>query len=345
MEPSQTSKRKLVSICKIEDILPIEGNSEKVVLLIKGWKVLALANKFNKGDLVVFCEIDSFIPEFLAPELCKGKNLTTFNGVSGSIVKTFNYKKVTMQGHVFPMSVLPEYGKREYQEGEEVTKVLGILKYEEEAPDPQDNGSETKKFPDFIPKTEQERVQNINYKLSELKGMKLEITEKCDGNSMTAYSKDGHYANCSRNCELHKGADKGYGTMAKHYKLEEKLRKLGKNYAIQGEVIGEGILGYRYKIKGKDFYVFNVYDIDAKRFLTPVERRKLTDELGLKHCPVVNESYEFTGEETVESLLAMAEGKSLLNESVGREGLVFKSLDGEFSFKVISNEYLKTKTH
>ena len=41
---------------------------------------------------------------------------------------------------------------------------------------------------------------------------------------------------------------------------------------------------------------------------------------------------------TVEEILATADGKSLFGDN--REGLVFKRLDGKFSFKAISNWYL-----
>ena len=36
--------------------------------------------------------------------------------------------------------------------------------------------------------------------------------------------------------------------------LEEKLRTLGKNITIQGEIIGEGVQGNKYKLKGQKLY-------------------------------------------------------------------------------------------
>ena len=44
--------------------------------------------------------------------------------------------------------------------------------------------------------------------------------------------------------------------------------------------------------------------------------------------------------DTVDRLLELAEGKSILNSKTEREGLVFKSNNGGFTFKAISNTFL-----
>ena len=143
----------------------------------------------------------------------------------------------------------------------------------------------------------------------------------------------------SRNWEMQKADDNVYAKMFNEYDIKNKLWELGRNIAIQGEIIGPGIQGNQYKLDKQTFYVFDIYDIDAKKFLAPKERRELTQTLGLLHVPVV---YQNQGEHipmTLDGVLACAEGKSALNNSQ-REGLVFKSLDGSLSFKAISNKWL-----
>ena len=49
---------------------------------------------------------------------------------------------------------------------------------------------------------------------------------------------------------------------------------------------------------------------------------------------------DFTLPETIDDLLLMAEGKSILNIKTEREGLVIRSHDRKISFKAISNKFL-----
>ena len=65
-----------------------------------------------------------------------------------------------------------------------------------------------------------------------------------------------------------------YWQIAKKYRLDEILPTLDKQYAFQGEIIGEGIQKNPYKLTGQEFYIFNIYDIEKFRYLTPVERIK-----------------------------------------------------------------------
>jgi ATP-dependent RNA circularization protein (DNA/RNA ligase family) len=126
--------------------------------------------------------------------------------------------------------------------------------------------------------------------------------------------------------------------MCQKYDLESKLKLLGKNIAIQGEVIGTSIQGNPYKISGQDFYVFDVYDIDKQEYYNSIERLHLCESLELKHVPVL----EQVGiSDSIESLLKYAEGKSELNSITEREGLVFKCIQNpSISFKAISNKFL-----
>ena len=54
--------RKLASIQKIIDIQPIEGADAIEVATVNGWKVVVKKNEFNIDDLVVYVEVDSWIP-------------------------------------------------------------------------------------------------------------------------------------------------------------------------------------------------------------------------------------------------------------------------------------------
>lgn len=126
-------------------------------------------------------------------------------------------------------------------------------------------------------------------------------------------------------------------SVAKSYDLEDKLRSLGRNIAIQGELMGEGIQGNREGLKGHDFFVFDIFDIDAQEYMIPAERRALVEFLELKHCPVLDEAVPLISYD-IDELLKAAEIKSLNNPVA--EGIVYKRVDGKFSFKTISNKFL-----
>ena len=135
--------------------------------------------------------------------------------------------------------------------------------------------------------------------------------------------------------------------IAKKYNLKEKLPD---DYAIQGEIVGEGIQKNPLKLKGQDLFVFNVYDINETRYLDFEKFITFCKELNLKTVPIVNTNYSLNGEVNV--LLEHAEGNSLINLNVKREGLVFRPLQEtivmineyptRFSFKAVSNQYLLT---
>jgi len=62
------------------------------------------------------------------------------------------------------------------------------------------------------------------------------------------------------------------------------------------------------------------------------------ETLGFETVPVL--SYDFQLPETIDELLKLAEGKSVLNSNTEREGLVIRSYDMSISFKAISNKFL-----
>jgi RNA ligase (TIGR02306 family) len=143
---------------------------------------------------------------------------------------------------------------------------------------------------------------------------------------------------CSRNWALKETEGNTMWKVARREGLIDKIRKTGRNLALQGEIIGEGIQGNRYAISGQDFRLFDIYDIDQGRYMTPFERRVFAQTHGIVQVPVLAKNMII--QEFVRGLLDMAEGKSVLNAKAEREGLVFKCNQQEVSFKAISNKFL-----
>lgn len=329
-------ERKMASVQKIAEIKPIEGADRIVAYRINGWWVVDAKDKYEVGDYIVFCEVDSWIPHELAPFLSKGKEPREFEGVKGERLKTVRLRGQISQGLILPLTVLPHSLGFEYGavEGEDVTKWLGIQKWERPIP-AQLRGLIKGNFPFEIPKTDQERVQNI--KIEEYRDLIYEVTEKLHGSSMTCYlDKDGEFHVCSRNLDLKFDENNAYWKAAIKFAVEGKMRSVGLNgVAIQGELCGEGINGNNYSL-GLEWFVFDVYVV-GEGYMPPEQRRDLISSLGLKHVPVISVDSQLT--QSVPELLDKADGKSYIAPCL-REGFVYKSEDGSKSFKVISNEWL-----
>ena len=340
------TQRRMATIRRIDGINEIPNADAIEVATVGGWKVVVKKGDFAPGDLAVYCEIDSFIPTTIAPFLTKPDQYPkVFEGVQGERLRTVRLRGQLSQGLLMPMSVMTDNGviAQILKEDEDVSQALGIVKYE--APIPACLAGEVKgMFPGFIPKTDQERIQNLSVELAEWVrlGYTFEVTEKLDGTSMTAFMVDGVFSICSRNLELKPNPDNSMFKAALKQNLEAKLAQSGRNLALQGELIGNGIQGNKYKLKDQGFYVFDIYDIDAKRYLTPVERKAFVSEWNIAHVPVFQSAVSLDGL-TIDMLLKHAEGKSVMGDIEGpeQEGLVYKCNENpEVSFKCISNKFL-----
>jgi RNA ligase (TIGR02306 family) len=324
--------RKLVTIQRILSVSPIPGADAIEVAKVLGWNVVIKKDEFRVGELAVYAEIDSVFPDEPDFEFLRPRNFR---------IRTIRLRGQVSQGICFPLSILP---KGHYEEGQEVTELIGVVKYE--PPISKEMEGITKgAFPSFIPKTDEERVQTMPDKLMEYKGTLCINTEKLDGTSTTFYHNDGEFGVCSKNIELFESERSPYWIVAKYHNVEEKLRALNWNLALQGETVGGGINGNKYQLAEKEyrFYLFNAFDIDQYRYLEYNELQALAKALTLTMVPILDENFELL--EDVEELVAKSRGKSLINPNVHREGIVIKAHsnrpNGEkFSLKVINPDFL-----
>lgn len=335
-------ERKMATIRKIDNILPIEGADMIEAVKIGGWTVVAQKSMGYKiNDLVIYCEIDSFIPTEVAPFLTQeGKEPKEYKGIKGERLRTKKLKGVISQGLLLPLSVLNNV-ESELMEGLDVSVPLGVVKWDPPAEfqSPDAKGL----FPSFIPKTDQERIQNLSKDFQKWKeeGTIWEVTEKLDGSSMTVFYKEGQLGVCSRNLELKEDENNTFWKAAKSNGATSVLTNKGKNIALQGELVGPGIQGNKYNLTDHVYFVYDIFDIDKQSYFLPEERQAFCKDTFLNHVPVLNHVH-FTKDstETIEDVLKSAEGKSVAGSKPEREGLVYKSYKTQDSFKAISNKWL-----
>jgi RNA ligase (TIGR02306 family) len=333
-----TTERKLASVVKIADIQPIAGADAIVVATVRGWKVVVKKDEFKVGDLAVYFEIDSFLPIRPQFEFLRKSSYKRMGSIEGFRLKTIRLRGQISQGLLTPIPV----GISNPKEGDDLTEALDVVKYEPPIP-AQLAGKIKGTFPSFIPKTDEIRIQNFESEVGfSPVGERAYVTEKLDGTSFTCYFNNGVFGVCGRNWELSETDDNSLWRMAKMLELKDKMTKLGKNIALQGELIGAGINGNLYGLTDHKLFFFTGYDIDKGRRMFFDELEWVLFGLQLQMVPVL-EKYGFViPNETniVDYMLKYAEGKSVLNMEVDREGVVVRGLEREFSFKAISNTYL-----
>ena len=403
---NEKGQRELVYVVRIDEIKPIEGKDRVECAVVGGWTVMVRKGQFKPGDLGIYFEIDSKVPEKEPFMFLEGKHFK---------IKTQKYK--TPSGYFWSQGLLmsaEDFGWKLHNdtifmgdglddyviEKDFLTEKLGVT-----YADADDNKRKAKsadkyklmaqrrpdifkkkwaqwmmrrnwgkkvmffffgkkkdkksQWPSWVKKTDEERVQNMPWILQD----KSEwfATEKIDGNSTTftmkGYGRKREFYTCSRNVVFDK-PDKNcyyetnvYTEMCEKYNMEHVLDCLMTFFenanqrdvefvTIQGETYGEGIQKRDYGLKGHDFMAFNLIvgfkDGEVKRFNPLVMTIILTD-YGIPCVPIVNKYFILP--DTVDELLAIATDNSAIDGGM-REGLVFRSSDGERSFKAVSNEFL-----
>lgn len=335
--------RKLASIQTIIDIKPISGADKIEVATVLGWKVCVQKDQFKVGDKCIYIEIDSVLPEQPEFEFLRSKNFR---------IKTIRLRGQISQGICFSIETcFPCAETLPLQEGMDVTEILGVTKYEPPL-SPQLSGEAKGFFPSFITKTDATRIQAVPKVLKRHNGKAFYASEKLDGSSMSCFLNEGVFGVCSRNLELKDTEGNTFWKVAKRDALEEKLRLFtssnyfGPNLAIQGELIGPGIQKNKYNLKDWEFRAFRIYDISRGTYLSYVNFIISCNTLNIKTVPIIEQDFILT-DVTVDGLVQMSIGTSVLNPSVQREGLVFRSMVegrdeelGQLTFKVINLEFL-----
>lgn len=364
-----TDARQLATIQKITDIRAIEGADKIEVCQVLGWECVTKKGEHKVGDLVVYVEIDSILPERAEFEFLRERKFR---------IKTIKLKKQVSQGIVFGTSILP--AGTSILEGTDVTDLLGIKKHDPQATDEQKLQTSASKskvikylmgyaifrwvyfklntvdkgWPSWIQKTDEERIQVCALKLVDNLDRLWYVTEKLDGQSGTFFyhktRKWGvpswQFGVCSRNIWLKKANASNYWKIAQKLGLENKFKKLKQEIVVQGEILNTNVQGNKYKVTEPDFYVFNVV-VDGKR-CTLIEMLNFCDLAGLKVVPIMAsgfipatlcaESKEV--KDVVQAMVKLSAGISKL-APVQREGIVCRLVDDtRVSFKAINPEFL-----
>lgn len=377
-------KRALAYIVTLDEKKPLEGYDRVEYGRSNGWWcIISKDDNIQVGDKCIYFEVDSKVPNtderfaFLEKRHYK--------------IKTQKMCKVLSQGLLMPVTLFPEFKDLEVgSDVTELLGVTYSVEEDNARKNGNPNAKydammqrrkklfkkpwakwfmkrtwgrklmfflfgkkkdNPRGFPTFISKTDEERIENMPWRLNDNETKWL-VTEKLDGTSCTyvlerkGKNKYEFYV-CSRNVRQ---ADQNqtcyhdhniYWDLAFKYNIEEHLKKYLEVYpenkwvCIQGEGVGT-VQGNPLKLKEDDLYVFNFITSNEGR-LSSSRGRIIIDSWNMKWVPVLGEE---TLPSTMEEMKALADGNSMVNPEVMREGLVYRSLDGKESFKNVSNTYL-----
>lgn len=335
----------LATVVKVMNLLPIMGRDKIELAVIHGWKCVVKKGDFKVGDLGIYLAIGC-VPDFTDPNF-------SFLQPKYNRIKTIKMCGVVSQGLLGPLHWLASRGSElnaeTLSEGDNVSKEMGVLKYippEEEALYSHKQGNLP--FPiDVVPKTDATRLQHHPHEFLEaITGKPIVVTRKEDGCSCTYIVQDGEFSVCGRNFIFPESATgcEHYFEMETKFSLREKMVSLGRNIAVQGEIVGPKINGNRLQLTERTFVVFDIFDLDRQCYLLYKDLFELCTLLEVNTVPLLYQGPSADFQLTVEGLLGFADGVEYL-PGVGAEGIVVKLNDKNepetrLTFKVISNKYL-----
>lgn len=303
--------RKLVTLKTIDNITPIEGADRIECAHIGGWMVVVGKGEFYVGQQVFYFEPDSLLPVNRSYFVnLKPRGVKLLDGNEYHRLRTVKLRGQISQGLVLPFSVINEIEadpdlqldilNKIEEDGGNYAKLFGVIKWED--PILVKLGGKMKHFPEFIQKTDEERIQNLPKLVKQIEAENSVsdwyATEKIDGTSCTIWAKiteNGILESgvCSRNYEIEEEENNIYWNIAKKpiipYEfasnsknglcspleyvrmkcLEEARSNFGSNtpiYVIQGEIFGDGIQKNPLGMKGQHFRVFN-FVVNGERVL------------------------------------------------------------------------------
>ena len=331
--------QKLASIEIIKSVTKHPNADTLAIATILGFKaIVQIKAGYNAGDKVVFIQPDTILPDAPWAAFYKAKS----NRVKAIQLRGEWSEGIVEKPETVGMLKLGEAADR-LIEGQDVTRQLGILKYE--PPIPQDNTASGER-PDFIPKTDETRWENFE-KLPF--GEKVDVTLKIDGISTTCYVRlagdgktIGQTGVCGRELEYKIETVNNYTVVAQRLNILKKLGEFceasGLSLALQGESYGNRIQNAAINWHARHplgIAFFNVWNIGERRHARkgdPLYIHTLAPKLGLPTVPMLESDVILTPD----LIKKYADG---LREIDGHpfEGVVMQHANG--SFKVLNKFY------
>jgi hypothetical protein len=366
--------RNLASVQKVLEVIPIENADRIELIKVLGWQCIVKKGIYKPGDLGIYIEIDSIVPDIPVFNFMKERKFR---------VKTIRLRGQISQGLFMSFDEMKLKNTKKLKEGTDLTNYLNIKKYEPEEEiiyKPKEKTlwwklvytipflkmfrkrvGQGASFPThLVPKTDETRLQSFDSGfLEKYKDIDISVSIKMDGSSVTFILNKGKFSVASRNVWFIEKANNNFWKIVEETNIDKAMKKVfGKrNIVLQGELCGPGIQGNKYNFDTLRFFLFGAFDSDKKEYFTPKDLKDIyfllkEYEANIDMCEIIDEyiKIEDVGL-NINNWLELAESKSIFNEKTWNEGIVIRSSDnkpygvkgmegGRFSFKVVSNSFL-----
>ena len=363
--------RKLVTIRTVKDIQPIPNADAIECITVDGWELVSKKGEFNVGDQCVYFEIDSFLPadDERFQFLLKTGTKKDESGKERIRLRTVKLRGQISQGLALPLEMFPEIG---VNSEEDLSSYLNVIKYER--PEPK-VANVAGSFPEWVKKTDEERIQNVYEKYKE-KYQSIEFipTLKLDGSSITmiyippklvdkfgsTWEEDeqpkalvdedgGQFIVCSRNLQLKYDPESHFWKGFFNSDWQGFMRFVAEKFdvdhpvVVQGELMGPGIQGNREKFNQFKVFAFNLFNPAINDYVSFDFAVDLIKSFfgNTDNMVPYGEPIKVFDKMNLTEILQHAVGESI-NHPI-REGIVWKSVSiyhPTVSFKAISNQFL-----
>jgi len=329
---------KLATIEEIKELVPHPNADTLSLAKVLGYEVIVKNGMFKKGDLVVFIQPDSVLPDAEWAAMYKAKS---------SRVKAIKLRGSWSFGIAESLSILPpEVIVSFLPIGQDVSGVLGITHYEQ--PIPQDLSARGV-LPFGMTKTDEENYQNLEVlPFGEL----VDVTLKIDGSNINIYCKktpiEWITGVTSRTLDLKPECVNKYTVVVEKLNIAEKLKAYciahDVSLALRGEMYGLTVQKNKnnpHSTKPLSVAVFSTLNLDTLKYegtTSSMYYENIATKLGIEMVPMLEKGVELTP-----ALIKKYDEELTVVNNVPFEGVVIKRSNGE-SFK-IKNKHYDAKNH
>ena len=343
--------RAMTTLRRISRIDPIPGADRIEAAGVDGWKAVVRKGAFAVGEPVLYVEIDGFMP--LDPRFGLNPDVAIeWDGRRGHRLFTMTMRGQISRGLVLKPDLFPELAPLvdgrtpEELAGIDLSGPIGVVKWEATIP-AEIAHAVIGALPSRIGSTSLPRLQNLPDLFRDHAGRRAVVSLKVDGVSAHVFRLDGRVRVGCGNWELRERPGEPVWAAARARGLVEAMERFGEEgWQVQAEAFGMDMrAGYHEGRTGSHLAVFHMRDNLAGRDMSLKEQDMILLTLfgsvapRIERAPILGvvDLDDYAGRP--EALFELAEGPSI-DPRRRREGIVLRTLDGSFAFKVISNRKL-----
>src|SRR3569833_1803485 len=193
--------RKLVTLRRVTATAPIPNADKIEAVSIDGWTCVCMKGEDSTCDFGLFFEIDSFLPADDARWGLLSASFSSSEGARGFRARSLKIRGQVSQGMLLPLASFPEVEAVRAELGEargggdeglkealdrSFEEILRVRKWGRPVLG-EAGAAASVPFPDFIPRTDQERIQNLPGVFAERPDRIFQESTKMDGASMTVF--------------------------------------------------------------------------------------------------------------------------------------------------------------